>query len=123
MQIDIQYRPGFSLAVVSLDHKEKIQVESGAMVSMSPDIEMETEAKGGFLKSIARKMFGGESFWMNTYTGAKDGDRILLAPPLPGDIVVVCTPSSGKGRVAGGLVALALLAGGAVALMRRRVHA
>jgi len=26
---------------------------------------------------------------MNTYTGVKDGDRILLAPPLPGDIVVV----------------------------------
>jgi len=57
MQIDILYRPGFSLAVVSLAHKEKIQVESGAMVSMSPDIEMETEAKGGFLKSIARRMF------------------------------------------------------------------
>ena len=89
MQIDIQYRPGFSLAVVSLARQETIQVESGAMVSMSPDIEMETQAKGGFLKSIARRMFGGESFWMNTYTGQTDGDRILLAPPLPGDIVAV----------------------------------
>jgi len=26
---------------------------------------------------------------MNTYTGVQDGDRILLAPPLPGDIAVV----------------------------------
>ena len=89
MQVEIQHRPAFSLAVVSLDHKETIQVESGAMVGMSPDIEMETAATGGFLKSIARKMFGGESFFMNTYTAQKDGDRILLAPPLPGDIAVV----------------------------------
>ena len=93
MQVDVQYRPGFSLAVVSLARDEKIQVESGAMVSMSPDIEMETNAEGGFLKSIARRMFGGESFWMNTYTGAKDGDEILLAPPLPGDIVAVAKDS------------------------------
>lgn len=48
---------------------------------MSPDMGMETEAKGGFLKSVSRSMFGGESFFMNIYTGQKDGDRILLAPP------------------------------------------
>ena len=89
MQVDIQHRPAFSLAEVRLDHKEKIQVEAGAMVAMSPDIEMETEATGGFLKSIARKMFGGESFFMNTYTAEQEGDSILLAPPLPGDIAVV----------------------------------
>ena len=89
MQVDVQHRPASSLAEVKLAHQEKIQVEAGAMVAMSPDIEMETEAKGGFLKSIARKMFGGESFFMNTYTAASEGDSILLAPPLPGDIAVV----------------------------------
>jgi uncharacterized protein (TIGR00266 family) len=31
----------------------------------------------------------GESFFMNTYTGMADGDNILLAPPLPGDIDVI----------------------------------
>lgn len=72
-----------------MNRNEKIQVESGAMVGMSPDMEMETSAKGGFLKSISRSMFGGESFFMNTYTGVADGDSILLAPPLPGDIAVV----------------------------------
>ena len=89
MQVEILYRPSYSVARVTLDRKEKIQAESGAMVAMSPDMEMETQAKGGFLKSISRSMFGGESFFMNTYTGEKDGDRILLAPPLPGDIAVV----------------------------------
>jgi uncharacterized protein (TIGR00266 family) len=89
MQVEILYRPSYSVARVVLDRDEKVQVESGGMVGMSPDLLMETEAKGGILKSIARSMFGGESFFMNTYTGVEDGDRILLAPPLPGDIAMV----------------------------------
>ena len=89
MQVEILYRPSYSVARVSLGRNEEIHAESGAMVGMSPHIGMETGAKGGLLKSIARSMFGGESFFLNTYTGVEDGDRILLAPPLPGDIAVV----------------------------------
>lgn len=89
MQVEVLYRPSYSVAQISLSPNEKIQVESGAMVGMSPDLQLETEAKGGFLKSISRSMFGGESFFMNTYTGQKEGDQILLAPPLPGDISVI----------------------------------
>jgi len=89
MQVEVLYRPSYSVARVVLERNEKIQVESGAMVGMSPDLVMETEAKGGFLKSLSRSMFGQESFFMNTYTGVKDGDRILLAPPLPGDVLAV----------------------------------
>jgi len=89
MQVEILYRPSYSVARLVLERNEKIQVESGAMLGMSPDMEIETEAKGGFLKSISRSMFGGESFFMNTYTGQQDGDRIILAPPLPGDVAVV----------------------------------
>jgi len=89
MQVDILYRPSYSVARVTLQRSETIQVESGSMLGMSPSLEMETQASGGFLKSIARSMFGGESFFMNTYTSAADGDNILLAPPLPGDIAVI----------------------------------
>ena len=89
MKVEILYRPSYSVAQVSLDRKETVHVEAGAMVGMSPDIQMETQARGGFLKSISRSMFGGESFFMNTYTGGKDGDQIILAPPLPGDVAVV----------------------------------
>ena len=45
MQVEVLYRPSYSVARVSLGRNEKIQAESGAMVGMSPDIEMETEAK------------------------------------------------------------------------------
>lgn len=89
MKVDVQYRPSFALAVVTLEDKESIQVESGAMVGMSPDLEMETEARGGFLKSLTRSMFGGESFFLNTYTASSHGDSVALAPPLPGDISVI----------------------------------
>jgi uncharacterized protein (AIM24 family) len=53
MQVGIQYRPSYSLAMVTLEPKEQIQVEAGAMVGMSPSLEMETHASGGFLKRVA----------------------------------------------------------------------
>lgn len=89
MKVDIRYRPAFALALVTLEANESIQVEGGAMVGMSPDLELQTEAKGGFLKSLSRSMFGGESFFLNTYVGQRDGDNVALAPPLPGDISVI----------------------------------
>jgi len=89
MNVEVLYRPSYSLAMITLDPKENIQVEGGAMVAMSPELEMKTEAKGGFLKSVSRSMFGGESFFMNTFTGSAEGDTIALAPALPGDIAVI----------------------------------
>lgn len=89
MQVDIQYQPSYSLAIVTLDNGESIQAESGAMVGMSVGLEMKTEASGGLLKSLGRSLFGGESFFMNTYTATAAGQTIALAPALPGDIAVI----------------------------------
>jgi len=89
MQVEVRYRPSYSLAMVSLERDEQIQVEAGAMVAMSPTLEMETQASGGFLKSLSRSMFGQESFFLNTYTGSVEGDTIALAPALPGDVSVI----------------------------------
>ena len=87
MKTEILYRPAFSLAIVNLDPNETIQAESGAMVSMSADLGMETKAKGGILKSLARAALGGESFFMNTFTASPRGGMISLAPSLPGDVI------------------------------------
>lgn len=89
MKVEVRYQPSYALALVTLDAGESIQTEGGAMVGMSPDLTMETAASGGLLKSLGRKMFGGESFFMNTYTAQKAGDSVALAPPLPGDIAVI----------------------------------
>lgn len=89
MQVEIRYQPSYALALVTLDEGETIRTESGAMVGMSPDLMMETAASGGLLKSLSRSLFGGESFFLNTYTAKHQGDSVALAPPLPGDIAVI----------------------------------
>ena len=89
MQTEILYRPSYSLAVVKLSPNESIQVEGGAMVSMTPNLKMETKARGGVFKSLARSVLGGESFFMNTYTAPSEGGEVTLAPSLPGDISVL----------------------------------
>jgi len=89
MQVEIRYQPSYALAMVTLDKGESIQTEGGVMVGMSPGLELQTAATGGFFKSLGRSMFGGESFFLNTYTANKQGDSVALAPPLPGDVAVI----------------------------------
>ena len=67
MNTKILYRPSYSMAKVTLDPNENISVESGSMVAMSNNIKVETKMKGGLLKSLARSVLGGESFFINTF--------------------------------------------------------
>lgn len=86
MKIELLYRPSYSMAKVLLDGNERITVEAGSMVAMSVDIQIETKMKGGLLKSLARSVLGGESFFINTYQAGVGGGEIDLAPTLPGDV-------------------------------------
>jgi len=89
MRTEIKYRPAYAMAVVSLDPGEGIRVDSGAMVSMSSDIQIETKAQGGILASLGRSILGGESFFQNIYRAGPRGGELDLAPPLPGDVSVL----------------------------------
>jgi Uncharacterized conserved protein len=62
MKVNILYKPSYSLADVSLNGGESIIVESGSMVGMSSDMQVETGMKGGLFQSLARSVLGGESF-------------------------------------------------------------
>jgi len=86
MQIEIRYQPSYSLAILQLDGGEQVRVEAGSMVSMSHGVSIETGMTGGFLRSLTRNIFGGESFFQNTFTAPPEGAQIAVAPPLPGDI-------------------------------------
>jgi uncharacterized protein (TIGR00266 family) len=93
MQIDIQYRPAHTLAVVQLDPYETIRAESGAMVSMDRHMQIQTDGpmgkkRGGFLKGLGRAVLGGETFFTNTFTGGSQPGQVTLAPKLCGDMVV-----------------------------------
>lgn len=89
MQIELLYRPAFSMAMINLDGNEEVRVEAASMVSMSQGIVLETQATGGFLKSISRAVLGGESFFQNTYKAPPGGGRLGVAPALTGDLVVL----------------------------------
>ncbi|MDQ7778406.1 MAG: TIGR00266 family protein [Planctomycetota bacterium] len=86
MQHEIVYRPSYSLAVIKLNQGESIIAESGAMVSMSETITLETKAQGGIFSSLKRAVLGGESFFQNTFKAERGPGEIMLAPDLPGDI-------------------------------------
>jgi uncharacterized protein (TIGR00266 family) len=87
MKVDIRYQPSYSLGFISLDGGEEVRVEGGSMVSMSEGVSIETDATGGLFSSISRKVFGGESFFQNTYQAPSGGGEIAVAPPLPGDLL------------------------------------
>ncbi len=86
MDVEILYRPSFAVAKVQLKPGEFIQAETGAMVSMSADTQIQTGMRGGLLKSLARSMLGGEFFFINTFQAGPRGGELLLAPTLPGDM-------------------------------------
>jgi len=86
MQTEILYRPSYSIARVTLAANETVRAESGAMVGMSAGVIIETKMQGGLLKSLARSVLGGESFFVNTFRAGPAGGEILLAPSLPGDV-------------------------------------
>jgi uncharacterized protein (TIGR00266 family) len=89
MNIEIQYKPAYAIARVSLNDGESIKAESGSMMSMTSNMSIQTNrAQKGIFKSLKLMALGGESFWMNTFTSKGNGE-VLLAPTLPGDVILV----------------------------------
>lgn len=86
MRTEISHGPAYAQATIHLDTGESIQAEAGAMVAMSPSVQIETSTKGGLMKGLRRSL-GGESFFMNTFTASQPDSVVRVAPPLPGDIV------------------------------------
>ncbi len=89
MDVDILYKPTYSLGVLKLAGSEQVRVEGGAMVSMSAGVQIETKATGGMLKSLARKALTSESFFQNVFQAPAEGGHVAVAPALPGDIAVM----------------------------------
>ncbi len=89
MEIEIAYRPSYSLAIVRMAPNERLRAEPGAMVSHSAGVEVETKMEGGLFKSLGRSLLGGESLFQNFWKTGAQGGEITLAPELPGDIALI----------------------------------
>ena len=89
MDIQIVHGPGNAAARVALDGGETVTTEGGAMIAMSSDLTVTTtthkKGKGGILKA-AKRLLGGESFFLNHYEAGSQGGEIWLSTPLPGDM-------------------------------------
>ena len=71
-----------------LQKGDKVLSESNAMVSMEDTLTLKGRTRGGFFKSIARKLLNDETFFQQ-YIEAEDDGEVLLAPNIPGDIRIL----------------------------------
>jgi len=85
---EVLHQPSFALAVVKLQPEQSIQAEAGAMVSMSANIELQSEMKGGLFGAIKRAA-GGESAFISTFTARGGPGEVTFAPGAPGDIAAI----------------------------------
>ncbi len=85
---EVLHQPSFALAVVKLQAEQSIQAEAGAMVSMSANIELQSQMKGGLVGAFKRAV-GGESAFVSTFTARGGLGEVTLAPGGPGDIAAL----------------------------------
>jgi len=85
---EIQYQPSFSLVIIQLQPEQSILAEAGAMVSMSANVELQAEMKGGFFGAL-KLAAGGESAFVSTFTARNGPGEVCFAPGSPGDIAAL----------------------------------
>jgi uncharacterized protein (TIGR00266 family) len=85
---EILHQPSFSLAVVQLAAEQSILAEAGAMVSMSANVELQSQMKGGLMGAFKRAV-GGESAFVSTFTARGEPGEVTFAPGSPGDIAAI----------------------------------
>nr|AIA13598.1 Mitochondrial biogenesis AIM24 [uncultured bacterium] len=85
---EVLHQPSFALAVIQLQAEQSIMAESGAMVSMSANVELQSQMKGGLMGALKRAV-GGESAFVSTFTARGGPGEVTLAPGGPGDIAAI----------------------------------
>ena len=81
----IEHQGAFALAVVNLQAEQAICAEAGAMVSMSANVDLHSELKGGVFGALKRAV-GGESAFVSTFTSKGGPGEVTFAPGAPGDV-------------------------------------
>jgi uncharacterized protein (TIGR00266 family) len=98
MSFTIEHRPAFAWLRVKLTSGQSVRAEAGAMVMRSPHVEMTTRLNAGlhpgifrllwaFFVALLRKLFGGETMFVNDFQTHGEQGEVVLAPSLAGDIV------------------------------------
>ncbi|MWC30660.1 TIGR00266 family protein [Paenibacillus sp. MMS18-CY102] len=88
MKYDVLYEGAFAMLKVKLERGESVKAEMGAMVSMSPSIDLTGTVDGGIMRGLGR-MLSGEKFFFQELVAARGGGEVLLSPTTMGDIQAV----------------------------------
>jgi uncharacterized protein (TIGR00266 family) len=83
----IEHGPVFSTLKVTLDQGETVRAEAGAMISMSPSVDLKAKKSAKGIFGSIKAMVGGESFFASEYTATEPSSEVVFAPSSPGDII------------------------------------
>jgi uncharacterized protein (TIGR00266 family) len=86
MEAIINDRPVFTTLTAKLEAGETLKTEAGAMVSMSPTIELKAKTTGKGIGGMFKAAIGGEGLFSSEFTATSAGE-VVIAPPVPGDII------------------------------------
>ncbi|MEL6221870.1 MAG: TIGR00266 family protein [Cyanobacteria bacterium J06627_8] len=90
MKVDITHQPDSAIAQIEMAPREEIMAEAGAMVAMSPYMNVSTtlrRGKGGGIMGGLKRMLAGESLFLSVFRTGDSHGEIYLAPKLMGDIL------------------------------------
>ena len=73
------------LTRVNLQAGERIQAETGTMITMSDTVRMTTSTHGGMGTALRQSLTGGSTFFLITFIAGAEGE-MSLAPQMPGDV-------------------------------------
>jgi uncharacterized protein (TIGR00266 family) len=91
LDVTIKMGPGSAAAEIKLKPGQEFTAEAGAMIAMSPDVQMSTSSykknSGGIMKGLKR-MISGESFFLNHYSAGNEAGTVWLGTTQAGDMMV-----------------------------------
>ena len=85
MHFELLYQGPFVMLKANLDAGESIKAKSGAMVAMSPTLDVKGMMEGDLLKGLGR-MLAGESFFFQTIVASRGPGEALLAHRIIGEL-------------------------------------
>ncbi|PZD97587.1 TIGR00266 family protein [Paenibacillus sambharensis] len=88
MNYKVVQEGAFAMLQVNLERGELVKAEMGAMVSMSPTVDLKGTMEGGIMRGIGR-VLSGEKFFFQELKAARGPAEVLLAPATLGDVQAI----------------------------------
>ncbi len=89
MNFKIIYPGAFSTLQVNLVEGEGIKAESGAMITMTDTMDVDSKMERGLLGGITRKLLTGETLFFQSLKASRGAGEVLLASAYPGEIEIL----------------------------------